>query len=258
MDAKIAQALSANGSADCTALVALISDATAAIEMAQCVVDAETPRIHDLSNDSPNEFVALIDSSQLHISRLSAALPQLQQRIATLDAAAALIRWNAAADQLQAQSNELWSELTETYASSVTRLIDIWNRVDRNTAAIHAAHRQRPPGVQRELIGADHPALRANLRLPHWDAPDRIAFPRDEAQAFQLAMSDMMVAHAKALDAKMALTSGPGWFEGQRLAAEQIRAESDEREQEMREKAAADREAYHRALLELERRKVTG
>ena len=208
LDAKIATALSANGEANRDTLANLIREATKAVEMANIVITAETPRLHDIANSDPDKSQELIASSQLRVERLTKAITQLQARVDQIDHEAAIAKWNEDAKALQAESDQLWRDLEDTYTVLTDQLIDIWHAVDRNSRAIEAARRRRPSGAEHlPLIGADNPALRAKLRLPFWDNPERIRFPRDEGWEFQRAMSDMMVNHAKALEQKYALAN---------------------------------------------------
>lgn len=167
----------------------------------------------------------------------------------------ALADWNKEADRLQNESDELWKELEDTYTTLVNQLIDVWRRVARNSHAINEARRRRPSGVRRELTGADHPELRATLRLPYWDEPTRIRFPRDTAWEFQVATTNMLVAQAKALEAKGALMHGPDWWAARKLEDERVRAESARRDEEAKRKAEADRQAYYAALQAEDRRR---
>ena len=94
--------------------------------------------------------------------------------------------------------------------------------------------------------------------MPDWNDQELIWPPRRPPPDLTAEIALAAAAQAKALDAKGALTAGPTWFEGKQLETAQIGAEADKREAEMKAKAVADREQYHRDLLEAERRRARG
>ena len=247
LDSRIAHALKNGAAADRDTLFELNNAAADEVDALRATIAAEEPKLLDIGSPDPDKTQATIAAAKLRIERLTKViLEELQPRVRALDAAANLAEWNATADRLQAESDKLWVELETAYATVCEQLVDVWKRVDANAAAISAAHRRRPSGVMRHITGADHPQLRANLRLPCWDAPDRIVFPRDEAWAFQANLANMMVAQAKAFDAKML------------ISPDQQRSEDDKREAEMKARAIAERDAYFKAQLEAERKHMRG
>ena len=86
LDARIVQALAANGEANRDVLVALIDEATLSIDIARKVIEVEEPSLLYLENEDPDKSRELIASNKLKIERLNLALPQLQQRIDAIDA----------------------------------------------------------------------------------------------------------------------------------------------------------------------------
>ena len=71
LDSTIASALSANGAASRDMLALLVSKAIAAIGEAQLVIDAETPKLHNIENDDPDATRQLIESNKLRVERLT-------------------------------------------------------------------------------------------------------------------------------------------------------------------------------------------
>lgn len=225
----------------------------------RATIAAEEGRLLDITNETPDKSQEVIASARLRVERLTKViLEELHPRIEAFDRTAAVAQWNEQAEKLQAESDELWAELETAYAALCSQLIDVWQRIDRNAAAISEARCRRPSGADRHLVGADHPRLRDRLRLPFWDEPERIRFPKDQAWELQVAMTNAMVDQAKALEQKHALMYSDNWWAAKQLEAEQQRAENEKREAEMKAKAIADREAYHRSVQEQERRRMRG
>ena len=259
LGARIAAALLNGEEADRDTLTALWTEVADESDALREAIKVEEARLQDIANPDPDKSAAVIASAKLRIERLGKVIhEQLEPRVEALDRAADLVEWHEEADRLQAETDELWSELETAYNTLCDQLIDVWHRVARNSAAIDAAHRRRPSGVRRELVGADHPQLRASLRLPHWDDPGRIRFPRDEAWEFQVATTNAMVAQAKALEQKCALMHGPDWWAAKQIEDERLRAESARRDEEAKAKAEADRKAFYRAQQEADRRRRLG
>ena len=251
-----AHALVANGEANRDTLATLINEAVEAIEMARVVIEAETPRLLDIENDDPDQSLQLIESSKLRIDRLAAAIPRLQQRVDQLDLTAKQTSWNGEADALRGEADDLYWELDQVYPSIVDQLNELFSKARANAAAFHDLLRRAPPGVDRGFSEAmPYSDFWLRLALPSWTDPN-ITYPlRTKPPDPLVDIALQSAAQAKAVDAKMALMNGPGWFEAKRLEDERLRVESAKRDEEMKLKAEAERQEYYRALQEEDRRR---
>lgn len=259
LDAKIAQALAANGTSDRDTLVDLIYKATEAIEMANIVITAETPRLLDLSNSDPDASRQLIESSKLRIERLTAAVPRLQQRVDQLDLATKQAAWVDEADVLRGEADDLFWELEQTYKPFVDQLNELFVKARANAGAFNELLRRAPSGVDRTFNEASpYEGFWLRLALPSWDDAS-ITYPlRNKPSDPLVDIALQSAAFAKQLDAKYALMSGPTWFEARKLEDEQLRAESARRDEEQKAKAEQERASFHRALQEQDRRRRLG
>ena len=153
LDAKITQALSANGAADRDTLANLINEATNAIEMAKVVIEAESPRFLDIANDTPDKSQELIASARLRVERLTKAITQLQARVDQIDHEAAVVKWKEDAKPCRRRATnfgETWRTPTQSSDQSTNRYL-----ASRSTA-IHAPSRplrRRRPSGSRGISG---------------------------------------------------------------------------------------------------------
>ena len=247
LDSRIAAALSANGEASREMLSMLVGKAAAAIDEAQCIIDAESPRLMDIANDTPDASRELIASNQLRIERMSAAIPRLQQRIHAIDLDARQAEWIAEANKLQGEADELFAELKQIYRPIVEQLNSLFVRARANAAAVNELCSRAPRGVEHtfsEIMPYEDFWLK--LALPSWDDPNIVYPLRVIEPDPQIEIALAAAAFAKQFDAKML------------MSAEQQNAIDDKREAEQRAKAAADRQRFYQAQLEAERRRVTG
>ena len=247
LGARIAAALATNGKADRDTLTTLWTEAADEVNALQATIAAEETHLADIAADDPDKSTEVIASSRRRIERLTKVIhEELRPRVEALDRAADLAEWEKEAERLQSESDQLWAKLEATYNVACDQLIEVWGHVFRNSHAINEARRRRPSGTRRELTGADHPELRATLRLPYFDEPTRIRFPRDEAVEFQRATSNLLVEQAKAFERKqMAVLDGRD---------ERVQAERIKHEQETKQRVEAERAAYHKSLQEADRK----
>ena len=263
LDARIVQALAANGEANRDVLVALIDEATLTIELAQKVIEVEEPSLVDLENSDPDKSRELIASNKLKIERLTLALPQLQSRIDAIDAETALKTWDDEADRLREQSNQIFDELAKIYPPFLAKIVDLFDRGKRNVAAFQAHKRRAPPGADVWFEPATpHITFWQDIVLPSWVKP-HVTFPfrqspADVAWENQVAFTKAMVAQQKALDAKFAPNGGRDWFEVQKIEQERQIAADEKFEAEQKERDQKSRDAHYQAVLENERRHVRG
>ena len=115
LDARISQALQSNGNADRDALANLLDELFDELGELEELIKVETPRILDLSNPDPDASTTAVASAKLKIERLNLAIPQLQQRIAAIDAEKVLAEYNNETYRLRDKSNELYEKLEALY-----------------------------------------------------------------------------------------------------------------------------------------------
>jgi hypothetical protein len=190
LDQRIAATL-ASEVVDKGELVSLLEEAHAALDLATAVIEAETPRLHDLSNTDPDASLDLIKRSKLRAERLEVAIPKLRNRISAIELYEYAQAWHAKADELAHERDFLAQELKEIYPGVIEQLRDLFYQIDTNAAAIGQLHRSAPAGEHRRLLDAEltargltnydaaHPRLRENLKLPDFIRASVIAFPPD-------------------------------------------------------------------------------
>ena len=247
LDAKIAAALAADGNADRAALVDLIRDAPAAIELAQTTIATEQPRLLDIDNLDPDTTRQLINSARLRIDRLSLAIPRLQERVAVIDHETALAAWTAQANALRDKSDALYREHEAVYPPIVAQLNALFLKGRANAAAFADLARRAPPGAFTDFSPAvPWDGFWLRVQLPDWSDSRITHPPRVKPPDPQVEIALMQAAFAKQLDAKML------------ISVEQQREIDAKREEEMKQKAHEEREKYHQDLLAAERRRATG
>lgn len=248
LDARIAKAISSNGTADRDKLAALCTEAAKAIEELQATISREEARVLDLDNLDPDKSTALIASSRIRIERYSKAIAELEPRIAVIDREAMVVAWVEQAERLQHQSDDLYRELTEIYPPFLQRLMDLHRRIAANDAAFSALCHRVPAEVDPSafLRAAPYADFWRNMRMPSWNNPGLTyperAKPVDPIAEIALASA----AFAKRWDAKVPMTP------------EAHQAELDKKEAEQKAKADADREAFYRSVAEADRRRMRG
>ena len=258
LDARIVQALAANGEASRDVLVALIDEATLSIDIARKVIETEEPSLLDLENETPDKSRELIASNKLKIERLTLALPQLQSRIDAIDCETALKTWDAEADRLREQSNKIFDELAKIYPGFLAKITDLFDRGKRNAAAFQSLLRHAPPGADTWFEPATpHSTFWIDLQLPSWTKP-HVTFPLRQtpeqiAWAQQVAFTNAMCAQTKAIEAKHAQMHSPDWA-GAYDEIYKRKAEADAKaEQELKQKDLEARQNYYLSLQEAER-----
>ena len=271
LDSRISSALSASGEADRGTLVALHNEALDAIEAAQSVIEAETPRLHDLSNETPDKSLQLIESNKLRIERYNKAIDELGPRIDAIDRATTLAEWTEEHNKLQDKTAALADEFRAKYPTLRAELIYLFLRLDDNRAAIDNLCRKRPPGGPHELVEAEliarglsmftihQPRLRDSLRLPAFADPFNI-FPRDEYAELMRATALQTSEMVRAMELRRAATGmySGDWWQAQKLAAAQQEAENEKREAELAAKADQERQNYYASLQEADRKRIRG
>jgi hypothetical protein len=269
LDKRIATALVVETNTDKSELAALVSEAEDAIAKAQKTIEVERERALDIANDEPDKSYDQIRKAELRIERYDKALPALQARIAAIDHREAVQAWNAQADQIEAERDALATELRELYPTFVARLIDIYTRIDANTAAINSLYRSAPRGEWRNLLDAElkarglqsysahQPVLRDNLKLPDWHEP-RKTYPADPVAQWNARAAESAAATIAAMNQKHALAFSPDWHAAEAMRQEQVRQETEAREAELQRRQAEERDRYHKWLLETERKARLG
>ena len=244
VEARIAKALAANGSANHAQLVELWDEAADKIDELTATIAAEEPKLLDLENEEPEKSQQIIQSNKLRIKRLTKAIAELRPRVEALDREATANKWLEEAVKLQADADILREQLCDTYIVLCTQTVETWLQVDANARAIQRHRERRPSGVHYSLIDADNPRLRNKLRLPLWYEPDRLLFPKDENQEMQAAMANITpVATFVPAYASME----------EREQAERAKYEAEAKAEDQRK-----RDEYYKGFAALERQKPFG
>jgi hypothetical protein len=233
------------------------------------VIEAETPRLHDLSNTDPDASLDLINRSKLRVERLEIAIPKLRNRIKAIELFEYTQAWHASIDAVKARESKSCERLKH-YPKFVAWLQDEFTEIDAINAEIAQLHARAPAGEDRRLLDpellargldhfdAAHPPLRENLKLPKWDRSSETAFPPDPAAELNRRAAQMNAALAKRMADRDALTTGANWAAGRDLAVQQEEAEHAKRDAELKAKETADKATFEQRLQEAERRRLVG
>lgn len=253
LDARIAAVLATNGEADRDALMALWQEAWDAIKMAETVIEAETPRLLDLSNDEPDKSRELIESSKLRIERLTKAILEIKPRVAALDQEAALEAWTAEAAVLRKEANDIYHETRKLYKPIVALLNDLFLKGRANATAFNDLKRRAPSGADTDFMPAfPYEDFWLKLQLPDWDNPHVTHPPRNRAP------TDWEIMAANAI----AQSSQVGMLSLGKVVTDEDKAEVARRaakaEQDLKAEAERKRDAYYAAQKEAERRHRLG
>ena len=221
LDVRISQSLQSNGSADRDMLASLLDESFDEIGTLEELIKIETPHIMDLSNTDPDKSTMAVTSAKLRIERLTLAIPQLQQRIAAIDAETALKECNKEADRHRAESDKIYDELKEIYPPFLKKMMEMFYKGRANAAAFNELKRRAPDGADLKFAPAmPYDSFWLNLRLPSWNNPGVIyperQTPEEVAWAQQVAFTNAAVAQAKAIDLKFAPHGGQDWHEVQK------------------------------------------
>lgn len=268
LDQRIAACI-ASDVVDKSKLTKLVEDAVAAIAEAEETIKTESAAALDISNADPDAFDLAVRKAERTIARLDQALPKLRDRLREIDAREYAEQWHAAMNEAKGQRDPLADELAESYPSFVQKLIDLYRRIDENTALIDALHARAPIGEHRRLADAEqmardlpsydgvHPRLRDNLRLPDWDVSRDIAFPVIVDWNARAAL--MSAAFASRLADKFALTHSADWGAARDLQIKEQEAETAKRDEELKQAEAESLAEYqrHQRESELRRRGLT-
>jgi hypothetical protein len=130
-----------------------------------------------------------MESAAFTPDRLRTVLPRLQQRLQEVQAQEYAAQWRADFDEAATVRDALAAELLEVYSPFVERITDLMSRIgacDREAARVNGS---APSGEPRRLCvvelrarGLDSftrsvPSITDELRLPHWETPDGLAWP---------------------------------------------------------------------------------
>jgi hypothetical protein len=213
LDKRIAAAL-AETNADNIELAGLVYDAITAKAEAEETVKIESENELDLSNTDPDASSEKVWKAERTVARLSKAILALQARIAAIEARDAAASWHAQADKVEAERDKIATELAELYPTFMEKLIDIFERIDANNAAINNLYRSAQWGYNdRQIVDAElaarglqsysahQPALRDNIKLPFWDESSR-TYPADALAEWNARAAASAAATARALEAK--------------------------------------------------------
>ena len=180
--------------------------------------------------DKSDEAVRIAERT---VERLTKATYQLEFKVDKIDAINYGNKWHERANEIADEREQLGNELRELYPEFVTKLANLFARIDENAAAISALHGQAPRGeplrlfedaelVARGLESYSAAQLRLsdNLKLPNWSQPFEIFYP---IPAPLNSFAVVMLNHMPAVDAKYAF--GADWAAAQKIKDEQTKAE---------------------------------
>lgn len=265
LDARVAAALAANGSADLDQLVSLRQEALDAIAAAKLTLATETARALDLSNTDPDAADNAARKAELTVARLTQAVPRLKTMIDAISARDYSAEWHVEVDRVKTTRDLLANELESLYPQIIDRLSDLFGRIDENTKAIDALHLRAPSGEPRRLSDAEQaargidrytasqPRLRDRLQLPDPDRPSELAFPPQID--FNAMAAAAMRQSQLALAQKFALSHSADWAAARELEDAQKKSDMDEREAALAAEATEQKRAYEQHLQQLDRRR---
>ena len=262
LDAKIASALAANGEASRDTLVELIAEAYAAIDMARVVIEAETPRLLDLSNLEPDKSRQLIESSKLSIERLTRAIRRLQERVDTIDHQTAVANCEAEWGVVEKKFTALWNELAEVYPARLSEIMALCARIREAHWEAYDLAKRSPKGVNTEFNRIEpYEGFWDKMVLPDWDDPNVTHPPKrpSEAEAFEESWRRFALqsaTFAKTLDQKHAQRYSADWHEIQKLEIEQNRIKAAEDEEKQRQAQEESLKEFYKADKAAEMRRI--
>ena len=169
LDARLADAIKANGEADRSTFVALRDEAASTIDELRATIETEEARILDLTNPDPDQSITVVASARLRIQRLTTAIPRLEQRIAAIDVAAQQAAWSEQANALRTESDDLYWALNEVYPSFVKTLDELFVKARANAAAFNELLGRAPQGVDHTFNEASpYSSFWIRVQLPDW------------------------------------------------------------------------------------------
>ena len=263
LEQRISAAFKSNGSVDRDTLFSLWEEAFAEINKLKEVIETEEPRLLDIDNDDADGSRERIASSKLHIERLTKAIvEELKPRVFALDAEKARADWTAEADERRAINDELYEELEALYPPFFQQIVKLYVRIIENEIQISKLKARAPAGADKTFVPVEpHSRFWASINLPYWDS-DAMFPPRKSAAGIaweiQVAITNAMVAQAKANDLKFAPHGGQDWAEINKLERERVDAEAEKAEQELKEKDQAARDEYYKNIAIGERKRLRG
>ena len=139
----------------------------------------------------------------------------------------------------------------------------LYLRARDNAEEFHELKRRAPKGADvRFFPAAPYESFWLNLILPSWDNSNVVYPPRkspqETAYEIQVANTNALCAQAKAIDAKTAQLYSSDWAAVHDEIHKRKAEEDAKAEQQLKEKDAAARDAYYRAIREAERKRIYG
>lgn len=236
------------------------------INLTKETIELESERILDLENTDYDKSDEAVRIAERTVERLTKAIYQLEFKVDKIDAINYANKWHERANEIADERDKLGNELRELYPEFVTKLANLFARIDENAAAISALHGQAPRGEPLRLFedaelvarglesySAAQPRLRDNLKLPNWSQPFEIFYP---IPAPLNSFAVVMLNHMPAVDAKYAF--GADWAAAQKIKDEQTKAEFAKRAALEAEQAASSKREYERAVVEQDRKARLG
>lgn len=248
-------------------LVDLWHRAVDAITAAKETVTTKSERALALENAEPDESDRKVRTAQRMVERLTKAIHKLKAKIDQIDIINYSAEWHERANELASERDALAEELRQLYPEFVTKLADLFHRIDENALDIEHLHGYAPRGENRRLIDSElkarglesysaaQPKLRDALRLPDWNQPFQIAYPVSMPLN---PYAQLMLAQVKAVENKQAGMFTSDWAEARKLVDEQTRIEMDKQAAKNAADEAVKKRDYERAVVEQDRRARMG
>ena len=124
----------------------------------------------------------------------------LQRRLQELKAQEYSAQWHGNYAQIEGKCDELAAELREIYPAVQSKLVDLLTRMTACSAEVGRINGSAPAGValrlpEVELVARnlehftrDEPSITNELKLPDWDQPTKLAWPRPRTPLGVLAL----------------------------------------------------------------------
>lgn len=187
LEQRIAAALG-DGAITSSALGDLIAETDKAA--AAATAEAERAKALDVTQQVDLTKVhSAMERAAITAERFRSALPRLWSRFDQITSEEYATQWHADCDEVATVRDKLAAELVELYSPFVERIADLMTRITEADKQVSRVNGSAPSGEPRRLCvvelrarGLDSftrsvPSITDELRLPHWETPDGLAWP---------------------------------------------------------------------------------
>ena len=183
LEARIVEALN-DFNITATDLAGLITDAEQGLLDATTIADRmQEIALDPVASPDARKAAEAAEFATFVVKRLNNTLPRLQQKHQTIAAHERRIRWNQAADIVQAERDAMAAEFAEQYPALVSQLVDLFDRLRVTDANIDGINGAAPNAESRRLESFGYqPILTATKLLsltgePLWPPPQPPILP---------------------------------------------------------------------------------